>query len=122
MGRVVSYTSGSFTLGKRSSKLLIRDSVYARAERGDPKNKILFLNGNPSLRLSNPVTEMTLISSLTAAALVFCPDYFVFPSRKDGKKDRSDGKRSRRRKQLLDDHKETRGNLKLKEEALNRTL
>jgi hypothetical protein len=31
-------------------------------------------------------------------------------------------RRSRRRKQLLDDHKETRGYLKLKEEALNLSL
>jgi hypothetical protein len=32
------------------------------------------------------------------------------------------GRRGRRRKQLLDDHKETRGYWKLKEEALDRTM
>ena len=32
------------------------------------------------------------------------------------------GRRGRRRKQLLDDHKEKRGYWKLKEEALDRTL
>jgi hypothetical protein len=92
MGRVVSFTSGSFTLGERSPNLLIRDSVYSRVGRGDQKNKILFPNGNPSLRLSSPVTDMTVISSLTVKTLVFSTDYFVFPARKNGRKNRSDGK------------------------------
>ena len=42
--------------------------------------------------------------------------------RKDIGKDRSDGRRARRRRQLLDDPKEVRGSWKLKEEALDRTL
>jgi hypothetical protein len=108
MGRVVSITSGSFTLGEISPNLLIRDSVYSGVGRGDQKNQILFPNGNPSLRLSNPVTDMTVISSLTAATLVFCVDYFVFPSRKNVREEVT-GRRLRRSKQLLDDHKETRG-------------
>jgi len=41
---------------------------------------------------------------------------------KVGRKIRSDGKRGRRRKQILDDLKETRGYRKLKVEALDRTL
>ena len=86
MGRVFSFTSGSFTLGQRSPNPLVRYSVYCRAGRGDQKNKILFPNGNPSLLLSSPVTDTTVISSLTAASL------FFFPSRKDGRKDRCDEK------------------------------
>jgi len=43
-------------------------------------------------------------------------------SRKGIGKDRSDGRRGRRRKQLLDGSKETRGYWELKEEALDRTL
>jgi len=43
-------------------------------------------------------------------------------SRKDTEKDRSDRKTQRRRKQLLDDLKETRGYWKLYEEALDRNV
>ena len=41
---------------------------------------------------------------------------------KDRRKDRSDGKRGRRREQLLDGLKVIRGQWKLKEEALDPTL
>jgi len=42
--------------------------------------------------LSNPVTDTTAVSSLIAATLVSCTYYYVFPSRKDGRKDISDEK------------------------------
>jgi len=92
--------------GERSSNPLIRDSVSGR---GDQKNKILFPNENPTLRLSSPVTDTIVISSLIAVPLVFCTDHYVFPSRKDGRKEgriEVTRRRSRRHKQLLDDHKE----------------
>ena len=43
-------------------------------------------------------------------------------SRKEMGKDRSDGRRGRRRKQLPDGSKEMRGCWELKEDALDRTL
>jgi hypothetical protein len=59
--------------------------VYTRLGRDGQKNKIVSPNRAPSLRLSSPVTGMTIILPLTVA-LMFSIDYFVLPSRKDRRK------------------------------------
>jgi hypothetical protein len=40
--------------------------------------------------------DIRVILSLTAASLVMCTDYFVFPSRKGEREDRSDEKASKK--------------------------
>jgi hypothetical protein len=94
MGRVVSFMPDRFSQGERYPNLLTRDSVYSTAGCGDQKNNIMFSIGNPNLQFSSPVTDIRVILSLTDASLVLCTDYFVFPSRKDEREDRSDEKTS----------------------------